>query len=44
MVLSFVSLLLSHFAVGTFLGNNTVGTFLFYLNQTIPRLSELNHW
>lgn len=42
--LSFVSLLLSHFAVGTFLGNNTVGTFLFYLNQTIPRLSELNHW
>ena len=42
--LSFLSLLLSHFAVGTFLGNNTVGTFLFYLNQTIPRLSELNHW
>lgn len=42
--LSFLSLLLSHFAVGTFLGNKTVGTFLFYLNQTIPRLSELNHW
>ena len=42
--LSFLSLLLSHFASSIFLGNSTVGTFLFYLNQTIPQLSELNHW